>query len=237
MKYKVAICDDETSTCSEFEKMTEHVFEELGLQVEIDIFYSGEGFLDYLYNGHEYNFILLDIELQKKNGVEVGKSIRNVICDYKSQIIYISSKTMYAMELFQVQPLDFLVKPVEKEKLKQVLSRGIKILNTVQECFEISVGQKSIRIPYNDILFFESSGRKVKIITLKNDEIFYEKLSTIKKQLPSFFLQVHKSFIVNMNCVRTCGYEKMIMSNGVYISISRTYRNEVRQKYLERRFG
>ena len=66
----------------------------------------------------------LDIELISTNGIKVGKFIRDELENLEIAIVYISSKSSYAMNLFRVQPIDFLVKPIEKERIKKCSSMG-----------------------------------------------------------------------------------------------------------------
>lgn len=237
MVYRIAICDDESITCIETERMCRRIFEEFAREVEIDCFFSGEELLEQLHEKQEfYHFLLLDIELIKQNGVEVGKHLRDVLGDYKIQIIYFSSKTNYAMELFQVQPLDFLVKPLKEGQLRETFEKGFRILGVTGECFEIATGHRKLRIPYDQILFLESEKRMVRLVTRTGEERFYEKLSSIMEMLPKCFIQIHKSFVINMNHVRLCEYERVTMNNGEVINISRSYQDATRKKFMDRRF-
>jgi len=238
MVYKIAICDDEAITCSDAEKKCYKIFGEWGRELAVDCFYSGEELLECIFEKQKtYHFLLLDIELFKKNGVYVGKQLREVIGDYKIQIIYFSSKTMYAMELFQVQPLDFLVKPLAVDQLRRAFEKGFKILGSSLECFEIASGHKQFRFPYDQIFYFESEKRVIRMVTKVGEDRFYEKLSHVKEMLPKYFIQIHKSYIINMNHVRLCEYERVVMNNGDIISISRSHRDETRKSFMNRRFG
>ena len=72
------------------------------------------------------DLLFLDIALVQANGVDVGRFIRNELNDMEMHIVYISSKQNYAMQLFKIQPLDFLIKPVPEDQLREVLSRSIR---------------------------------------------------------------------------------------------------------------
>ena len=235
MSYRVAICDDEVYTCSQLEEMTEKCFSRLALRVTTDVFYSGESLINYINQNNEYDFILLDIELYELNGVELGKIIRDINHDMRTQIIYISSKTMYAMELFQVQPLDFLVKPVDEEMLKKDFMRGISILGKLHEEFECHTGRKTVYIPYNRIIYFTIKGRQIDVVTTDGTTSFYGKLGEIISSLPECFIQVHKSYIVNINMITQCTYDVLHMAGGENVMIGRTYREEVKRKIFDRR--
>lgn len=109
--YYIAICDDETFTCSAIEQQLLDLSEKANIPMQVDVFYSGNGFINYLRNKIQYDILFLDIELQDINGIEIARYLRNSMNDEHIQIIYISSKTEYALKLFKTRPMDFLVKP------------------------------------------------------------------------------------------------------------------------------
>ena len=111
--YRIAICDDEKSTCAEIESYILMYSKLRFIRNEIEVFYSGEAFCEYVKQGNFFDLLFLDIELPAINGIEVGKFVRTSLGDEKMDIIYISSKINYAMQLFQNRPMDFLVKPVK----------------------------------------------------------------------------------------------------------------------------
>ncbi|MCR1841073.1 response regulator [Murimonas intestini] len=78
--------------------------------------------MSYVQGGH-YNIIFLDINLPGVGGVEIGEIIRQKMEDEMTHIVYISQQAGYAMELFKVRPLDFLIKSVNREifKIKTIL--------------------------------------------------------------------------------------------------------------------
>ena len=236
MIYNIAMCDDEKGTCAKLEELTASIFDKLSLQHNIDVFYSGEEFVNYMSQGHKYTFILLDIELYEMSGVTISKMVREKFMDYKAQIIFISSKTMYAMELFQVSPLDFLVKPIQEEELLNCFKKGLQIIDSVQECFEFDNHGKMVRIPYTEISYFECKGHLIRLRLINGEESFYGRIGKILQVLPRFFLQIHKSFIINMNLVQTIKPNIILMNDGTEISIGRTYKDNVKKRFLERRF-
>lgn len=93
--YYIAICDDETFTCSAIEQQLLDLSEKANIPMQVDVFYSGNGFINYLRNKIQYDILFLDIELQDINGIEIARYLRNSMNDEHIQIIYISSKTEY----------------------------------------------------------------------------------------------------------------------------------------------
>ena len=232
--YRVGICDDGEQICAHMEKIVQNYAQDRMKQMETMLFYSGETLCDYLKQGNRLDILFLDIELFEISGIQVGDFIRNQLQDRSTQIIYISGKSGYAMELFKMQPLDFLVKPSADEKVYEVLDRADKELQRANIMFEYRLGKDFFRIPYGQIRMFISYGRKVEIVTDKGKFEYYGKLKDLKEKLPCDFLMIHQSYIVNINFVRRFTYEEAELMDDTFLTISRPYRKPVRQELLRR---
>ena len=115
--FRIAICDDNGAVCSAIENIIDDFFKTETMHYEIDGFQSGEELLKELDDHEKYDLIYLDIELARLNGVEVGRYIREKLLDDYTQIAFISAKSSYALELFQIRPIHFLVKPFTPDRL------------------------------------------------------------------------------------------------------------------------
>lgn len=177
-----------------------------------------------------YDIIFLDIELESITGIEVGHYIREELHNDDSQIIYISSFTKYALELFQVRPMDFLIKPVKKERIIKSIETATKLLKKGEVCFQYKQGRDWNKIYIKDILYFKGKDREVEMITKDNVIIFYSSLEKVFEQLKNYnFFYAHKSFLINYFHVIEFFYDKLIMSNQDVIKIAQTRRREVRE--------
>jgi len=233
---KIAICDDENAICSQIEEVILDYSKDASKKTEVEVFYSGEKLFEAMLKGENYDLIFLDIELNLLNGVEVGRKIRDELKNESTQIIYISAKDSYAMDLFEVRPMNFLIKPIQKEKIEKAISKTMELAKA-QDCyFEFDFGKSIYRIPTADILYFESEGRKINIITTRGNFEFYGKLKEIEKQLSeSDFLNIHKSYLVNYFHVIEYQYEYVVMSNSTKLAISQQNRKEIRNTLLQRK--
>lgn len=228
--YRIGICDDDKILCADLEEQLYALSKEMALKVEIDVWYSGESIQDDLQKGIELDLLFLDIELVQENGITVGKFIRNEMEDMQTHIVYISSKEGYAMQLFKVQPLDFMIKPVSVEQLKEVLMRSVKQKSRPDAYFEYQKGNSVFRIPIKDIAYFTSMDKKIVIVKKDGEEEFYGKLKNIAENLPVEFIMIHQSYIINQVYVREYSYETVKMVNGENLNISKPYRKETRRK-------
>lgn len=125
---RVVICDDEKSTCSEIEQRLRLFAFEKCIKLEVDVFFDGGTLTEYLKREKAPDILFLDIELPGMNGVEVGKYIRDILKNTDMFLVYISSKQEYALELFQNQPFDFLIKPIKKERLYHTMDKIFSII-------------------------------------------------------------------------------------------------------------
>lgn len=235
---RIAICDDEKIICRQLEDMLSDISKEINQVMETEVYYSGEELCNFLIKGNQYDLIFLDIEMYEINGVDVGKKIREELNDELTQIVYISSKESYAMELFEVRPLNFLIKPFNKVKIESVVLKAIKLIETENYCFEYKNNNITFAVPINDILYFESHGRKVNIILKNETEIksFYGKLSTVEEQINNIdFVMIHKSYLINLSFCIEYTYEYIKMTNQEILTISQNNRKAVREKLMHRK--
>lgn len=233
---RIAICDDEKLICRQLEDMLYEISSFIHHAVETDVYYSGEEICDFLFKGRRYDIIFLDIELCNISGVEVGKRIRNELNDEHTQIVYISSKESYAMELFEVRPLNFVIKPFCMDKIESILLTAIKLLDKEKKVFEYKNNNVSFSVPINEILYFESNGRKVNIVMQDETKCFYGKLSSVEEQVNNNdFIMIHKSYLINFNYCKEYTYEYVKMSNDEVMTISQNNRKTVREKIMQRK--
>lgn len=231
--YRIGICDDGVNICSFIKKCLLKQAKQKSIQIEIEIWNTGEDLQKFLQAGKRIDILYLDIELFEVTGIEVASYIRNQLNDRNMQIIYISGKANYAKSLFKTQPMDFLVKPLKPEQISEAFNLAIKILSRATERFEFQSGKNHYYLPYNEIVYFTSSGRIVKIITVTEEKEFYGKLKEIGNKLPQSFFKVHHSYIVNDEYVRRYTYEMVELIDGTQLTISKAYRKQVRQRFLQ----
>ena len=184
--FRIAICDDEPVICSQIERIVLDYGREILHDIEVDVYFSGEELYQYLENETYYDMIFLDIELKKLNGIEAGRRIRNDLKNEAVLIVYISGKDSYAIDLFDVRPMHFLVKPITKEIILSVLEKGLELSNKICKAFQYKQGHHIGKVAAKNIIYFESLDRKVRMITTEGVEIFYGSLSNIFTQLERY---------------------------------------------------
>jgi len=235
----VAICDDEIIIGAELERALIDIFNKLSVKCEIDVFFSGEELSAMIEAGTHYDLIFLDIEFaqSKINGVDVGRRIRDIHNNYMVSIVYISRVKSYALELFDIQPLNFLIKPLKHEKIEDVIKKYIKASALWARDFIYKIGHDTHKAQIKDIIYIESYGKKLRLhLANGQNEEFYGSIKEVyQEQLKRFdFLFIHSSYIVNYDYVTALKFNHvMLIDRLTPLPISKHRKNEVRQQYYE----
>lgn len=228
MVYRIAVCDSESVICKTIYDMIKAVPVPKNIRFEIDCFTSGEDLCEEM-TSCAYDLIFLDIELPQMNGIAVGKYIREDLNNETVQIAYISSKQQYAMELFEIRPINFLLKPITSDKAQKIIYKFLKLNSVDTQIFKFKVRQEYIKIPLSEIIYFSNHGRTVTLVSKNKSYAFYGTLDDIYNKLKiENFLYIHKSFIVNYRYVRRYEYEQITLLDGKVLPISQPRRKPIR---------
>ena len=229
---RIAICDDIIEITSHLEDIIFEISKKNLVYVDIGVFFSGNDLLEYINNGNTFDLIFLDIEMGNIDGIQVGNEIRESMGDNDTQIVYISGTTKYAMDLFKIRPFDFLVKPLDLEKVEGVFLNYLKI-NDKNPYFSYKKGRAYNRLEIKDIMFFEGNNRKVNIVSKDSIESFYGSINEVYENVKYMgFIYIHKSYIVNTLYIKHYMYDKVILFNDKELPISQSRRKSIRDKLL-----
>ncbi len=199
----VLICDDDNYV----RKMLEKVVSE---NVNVSkVFMAGDGLDAVRVAGSNHiDVALLDIDMPNLDGLESAKIIKKAAPN--TEFIFITGYMEYAIDSFCVHPYDYILKPIDIDRLNEVLDEIGEIRKTQKEKeakevkkFSVKKGQEMVLIPLDEILFFERANREVLLNTRDEAYRVNKSLMDIENDLPSnIFLRTHKSFIVNKNKIK-----------------------------------
>lgn len=232
---RIAICDDNTYLCHELEEMILKADTVHEGRVSTKLFYNGESLCSFVKQGNYFDIIFLDIEMDKMDGIIAGKEIRNVLRDEDVQIIYISAHQNYAMQLFSIRPMDFLIKPVTEDKIRERLQKAKELLGRKNALYEYQMNGQSCFIALKRIQYLEVQNRKI-TIHAKNGEVIthYGKLEDAKEKLQGGrFVQISRSELVNCDEVESYQKSELLLSDGERLPIRRSRQQEVQNIMLQ----
>ncbi len=219
---KIAICDDEEFFINKIASLINNYAKEKNINISFDCFFSGNEFIKSK-SIYEYQVVFLDIHFAKNqiNGIEIGKTIRE--CKSQSIIVYVSSLLEYAPQGYEVNAYRFLLKQKLDNDFERCMDDILKYINFSKDAFSMKIDGETIKIPYEEILYFESWKRVVHVHTTTSDKIFefYSTLQELENQLEhKGFLRIQKSYIVNIKNVVNMKNYAVILKNGEILKAS-----------------
>ena len=236
--FRIAVCDDEPAIGSSIENILLAYGRRQGLDLEVDVFHSGEELCAVLERGEVYHLLYLDVCMKLLDGIEVSRRIRDDYRDDALQIVYVSASRSHTLQMFENRPLNFLPKPFDEAGILKTLRKARSLLSMDESYYEFQNGNRQYRVNANEIVYFESDNKKILVHTISGTLEFYGKLSQVDKEMSGLdFVWIHKSYLVNYRHIREAQYDTVLMSTGISLPISQTYRKQVRDFMLQRRKG
>jgi len=179
-------------------------------------------------NKQPVDILLLDIEMPGMTGIELTKNLGK----RSPFIIFATAKTNYAVDAFELNVVDYLVKPVEPGRFLKAIDRVKEAMESKKE--QMQVKDKEFvfikdngllkKINADDILYLEAMGDYVKVFTSQKFHIVHATLKSIEEKLPSLkFMRVHRSYIIALNKIDFIE-EGVININGTAIPVADAYK-------------
>lgn len=231
---RIAVCDDE----KEVREFLGSKIKNLYPEAEVSFFGSGE---ELLYAGVPFDILLLDIQMEGKNGMETAAELRK---KNKSMIlIFITALEEYVFQAFDVGAFHYLVKPFTDAKFEAVLKAAVEQgtnragtekgekAKPEERCIVIKTGGVHTRIPVGGIMYAEVFNRKVMIHSVQGDIEYYGKLSDLEKQLGEDFFRSHRANLVHFKYVEKYNASEIWLEKGTALMAKQNY-GEFVKRYL-----
>lgn len=230
---KIAVCDDDKRERIQITELLEEYFRNKKIELISKDFSSSSELASTAWN-ERFDLYLLDVIMPVLNGIELAKEIRGF--DKAADIIFLTSSPEFAVESYTVKASNYLVKPIQSDAFFQALD---DILNKrVEESGKSIIIKSSFgvhKIYLSGLIYVEALNRKV-IYHLKNGEQITsgERFSSVCDFLMqnSEFILPHRSFLVNMNYIRSITATDMHLQNGKLIPLAQRRVSEIKKHYL-----
>ncbi|WP_066627645.1 LytR/AlgR family response regulator transcription factor [Labilibacter marinus] len=222
VKYKCIIIDDEPLAI----KVIQEHLENFANQLECIGSYTKPMEAITTLNNGSVDILFLDINMPSIDGIEFLKALA-----VKPYVIFTTAYREFAVEAFELDALDYLVKPISTGRFLKTINKFLAMKQTQfqkpKEFIHIKADKKNYKIATETILYIEGLDNYIKIKTTTNSLICYDSLSSIEKELPpQLFQRIHRSFIININKIDhyTSSY---IMLDDRQFTIGRNYKEHV----------
>lgn len=183
---------------------------------------------------NKVDILFLDINMPDMSGLELRKKTKQVpVC------IFATDHPEFALESFELETLDYLLKPYSFERFSQCVSRireymriRTKAIQYESEdeknVFYIKEGHKKVKVFLKDILYLNAFQNYTLIVTSTDKHYVLVTLGTLLKEMNFHeFIRVHKSYAVNKDCIKEIGSKEITLKTNISVPIGRSYKESL----------
>jgi DNA-binding LytR/AlgR family response regulator len=185
-------------------------------------------------NSEQIDLLFLDIEMPGMTGIELTKKLGNK----KPLIIFTTAKTDYAVEAFELNVVDYVVKPVSSARFLQAVEKAKEAMDSNKQ--EVKIEEREFvfvkdngilkKLNVDDILYLEAMGDYVKVHTAQKFHVLHSTLKSIEEKLPlNKFLRIHRSYIVALQKIDFI-QDGMITIGKATIPVAETYKSALSKR-------
>lgn len=222
---RIAICDDDRNDANKIR----YALLDVENRLEIDIFESGQDFLDSIKDGRQYDLVFMDIYMGDENGMDTVRTMQTISPD--TQVIFSTTSVDHAVEAFEVNAIGYLVKPYSDADIVKVFARASVRRERTNDNVLVQAGNDRKLFRNDDVLTIESD-RHYTRITAKDGTAsrFHIGFSEI---LPLFkgFIEISRGLAVNMSYIDMIKSSVITMCDGKSYNIARGKKDDVVTQY------
>ena len=230
----IAICEDLKSDRQALLHMIKKYCNDYNLELELSTYNNGNDLLSNFTFG-KFKLIFLDIYLNDADNItsiEIAKRIR--IHDKECIIVFMTTSRDHALEAFEVDAMQYLIKPVDYDKIKHIFDKTQKLFSENMRFIEFPSNGLSMKILLKDIYYIEVYNKTCLIHTNLDTIKTYTPLSKLWELLDGFsFLRCHRSYIVNMFYIDAILENDFLLKNGDTIPIRKDTASDIKQTYSD----
>ena len=223
----IAIVDDDPNDSGPLNARVEKYCEKNDIAATIRVFRDG---FDFIRAIEHFDIVFMDIRMEKLDGLETAHLLRKINKD--ACLIFVTNMAQFAIKGYEVDALDFILKPVNMSSITYVLDKAMRRLQeSTNTTISLKTAKDTATISSNDITYVEVFDHNLVYHTTKGDYTVRGRLSDVREKLdPTRFVLCNRSFIVNLRYVSNLGSDYLNIGD-VKISISKSHQKELMKRF------
>jgi DNA-binding LytR/AlgR family response regulator len=228
---RIAICEDEKIHQEAIQGQLQKWAAGSCHEVDVSVFDNAETLL-MLWEDVIFDVLILDIEMGQMSGMELAKAIRRI--DANVTIIFVTSHASYSLEGYDVNPLHYLIKPLQSEKFHKVMDKALAVYSLKGgDNLVISAESGLQKIPPGAIRYIAMFSHNAEIFTADGSYTARTTLKELLRALPAHFINCHRSYVINMFKVDCAFNDHVVMAGGAGIPVSKARSKQVRELFIQ----
>ena len=228
----ISICDDDKASVDKLSCMVGEYCADNGLEYRLSTFTNGRALLES--DISQCHLLFLDVDMGSENGIAIAHEIRKT--NKEMILVYVSGYVQYAPAGYNVKAFAYILKNDLDGLFKTTMDDVVKQLDFRGMVYKIKTGETEISLPLKNILYIESFDKVTEIHTdlPQGRYTVRQPLTDAVKQLADKgFLQIHKSYLVNMQHITKLKNYTIVLTDGTPLPAAQKRWKEIMQAYLE----
>ena len=223
----IAIVDDDPNDSTPLQRHVDTYCRTNNIPAMIRVFPDG---LDFIRATEHFDIVFMDIRMEKLDGLDAAHLMRKINKD--ACLIFVTNMAQFAIKGYEVDALDFIIKPASLASITYVLDKAMKRLQeSSNTTFSLKTSEGTASISSNDITYVEVFDHNLVYHTVKGDYVVRGRLSDVIEKLDQTrFVLCNRSFVVNLRYVSNVGSDYLTIGD-TKISISKSHRKELMQRF------
>ena len=224
----IAVVDDDPKDAALLRECVDNYCRMNGHAAMIHVYHDG---LDLIRSTETHDIVFLDIQMGKLDGRETARFIRKINTD--TILIFVTNMAQFAIKGYEVDALDFILKPPSMASIAYVMDKAMKRLDGsgAKAQFSLKTSDGTISLSANDITYVEVFDHNLVYHTTKGEYTVRGRLSdVIEKLSPDRFVMCNRSFIVNLRHVSNVTSDYLLIGD-TRISVSKSHRKELMKRF------
>ena len=234
MEIRIAICDDEIEYRERIAEILRNWLTDREYTYTFTNYLSGEEMLQDEEKLCRYDIIFLDVIMQKLNGIQTARKVRQKKC--RAYIVFITSYADYAIQGYEVEAVRYILKDQLKPALEDCMGTILKKINAQPQFLEIFVNQSIMQIPVVQIRYIENHRHNQMVYLDKKESplLTRDSLDRFEKELQSHgFMRIHKSYLVNFSYVCDVNNYVVYLKDGTELPVPRPKYRMVKDYFIK----
>lgn len=223
---KIFICDDEPKILSDISAKVKAMLPEAAVCE-----FTRETTLLKEITENNCDILLLDIDMPEISGLDIAARLTSL--EKKPLLVFVTSHDELVYDSLQFHPFGFIRKSYMDKEMPRILAECVTELGSREKhfCFHISNGD--VKLPLDEILYFESDGNYLKLFSRDSEYRFRSTLSAVENTLSdNGFIRIHKGFLVNQSAIKILASDEAELVNGTRIPIGRSYADTAKKQFM-----
>jgi DNA-binding LytR/AlgR family response regulator len=225
---KIVICEDNHTQSEFLANMVREWARQNKIMLDVDIYHSAEAFLFSMPEKVPADILLLDIQMDDMTGVDLAKKLRRENNDVI--IIFLTAIKEYVFEGYEVDALNYLLKPIDKHSLFTSLGKAkVKIENQASSYLLLN----KTKVSQKDITYLEALSHYIHVYTVDGMHKVKCSMSQMLKELDNtIFVQCHRSYIVGLRHISSILKSEVVLEDGGRVPVSRAKYKDVNKAFI-----